>query len=322
MKLERKVLTNILSKIEEYGRIVVFRHTSPDFDALGTQWGLVEFLKANFPSKTIYSLGYTNVEVGHNLFPNSDEVSDEELKKAPFLAIVVDTATSKRISDDRALLASYLIKIDHHPNVDPYGDINLVKDEAGAAAELMTYVLTSKVFKKYELTKDAAKYLYVGVIGDTGRYQFTNTTKDTLKAGAILMEYGFDLQKEVHNPMYLKTLKDLEVQKTIMSNFKISEKGVAYYHLSDEELNRLGIDSDEAKIYMGMFGSLEEVPIWVCFAEDKREGNYRCSIRSRDVVINEVAAKYGGGGHKQASGARPKNYEETLALIKDLDNLL
>jgi phosphoesterase RecJ-like protein len=122
--------------------------------------------------------------------------------------------------------------------------------------------------------------------------------------------------------MYVKTLKDFEVQKYIMNNYKVSPNGVAYYHLPAEVLDELGIDSDEAKVYMGMFSFVEGVNVWVCFSEDNREHNWRASIRSRSIVINEVATKYGGGGHKQAAGARPKDYEDTLNLINDLDKLI
>ena len=101
MKLNKKLLEKILNKIEEYERIVVYRHVSPDFDALGSQLGLYHFLKHNFPTKEIYKVGFTNVEVGHNLFEEMDTLSDEFLKEKPFLAIVVDTATSKRVSDER-----------------------------------------------------------------------------------------------------------------------------------------------------------------------------------------------------------------------------
>ncbi|MBQ9730821.1 MAG: bifunctional oligoribonuclease/PAP phosphatase NrnA [Bacilli bacterium] len=322
MRLNKKILENILNKIEEYDRIIVYRHVSPDFDALGTQLGVYHFLKHNFPTKEIYKVGFTNVEVGHNLFEEMDNLSDEFVKEKPFLAIVVDTATAKRVSDERFTLADYIIKIDHHPNVDPYGDINLVETSCGAAAELLTHVFTSRTFKKYPLNSEAAKNLYIGVIGDTGRYQFSNTTVETLKAGAKLLGYGFNVQSEVHYPMYVKTLKDFEVQKYIMNNYKVSPNGVAYYHLPADVLDRLNIDSDEAKVYMGMFSFVEGINIWVCFSEDNREHNWRASIRSRSIVINEVATKYGGGGHKQASGARPKDYEDTLNLIKDLDALV
>ena len=322
MKLNKKLLEKILNKIEEYERIVVYRHVSPDFDALGSQLGLYHFLKHNFPTKEIYKVGFTNVEVGHNLFEEMDTLSDEFLKEKKFLAIVVDTATSKRVSDERFTMADFVIKIDHHPNVDPYGDLNLVETKCGAAAELLTHILTSRTFKKYSLNVEAAKNLYIGVIGDTGRYQFSNTTVDTLKAGAKLLGYGFNVQQEVHYPMYVKTLKDFEVQKYIMNNYKVSPNGVAYYHLPAEVLDELGIDSDEAKVYMGMFSFVEGVNVWVCFSEDNREHNWRASIRSRSIVINEVATKYGGGGHKQAAGARPKDYEDTLNLINDLDKLI
>src|SRR5574344_1511301 len=125
MKIITKQAVEILDNIEKYDRIVVFRHESPDFDALGSQFGLAYWLQDNFPNKEIFAPGYSFTEVGKNLFPKNDEISDEKLKEKPFLALILDTSDSKRISDKRYVLADKIIKIDHHPFGENYGYINL-----------------------------------------------------------------------------------------------------------------------------------------------------------------------------------------------------
>lgn len=319
MKILTKQAQEILDAILKYDRIVVFRHTSPDYDALGSQFGMVNWLKHNFPEKEILAPGFAFIDLAPDLYPKNDEISVEKYKEKPFLALVLDTATSKRVSDENYKLADMVIKIDHHPNIEKYGDINLVREGAGAASELITYLLQTKPFKKYKMNKEAAKFFFSGIVGDTGRFQFSSTSSNTMKMATELLKYGFNPFDDVYTPMYMKGIEDFERSKAVMNNYYISEHGVAYYILSKELLKELNMDSDEAKAYLGVFSFHEGINVWVCLAEDERENNYRGSVRSRKVIINKVCAKYGGGGHDVASGCRPQNKEDIENLIKDLD---
>ena len=316
MFIAKKMREEILELIKKYETIMVFRHTSPDFDALGSQFGFVYWLKANFPNKKIYAPGTSYTEVGYNLFPANDEVSDEEFSK-PFLAIVLDTSVARRVSDQRYKKAEVIVKIDHHPMGERYGNINLVRPIAGAAAELAYTLLTTSTFKPYPLPDEAARYFYVGIVGDTGRFQYSAATTHTLKCAAELYRYKFNPQKDVYYPIYHKPLSDFEAVRTIMNNFTI-ENGVAYYILSHEELERLKIDADDAKAYLYLFNYCDEILVWCSFCEDRRENNYRASLRSRDITVNEVASHFGGGGHRVAAGCRPKNLEEVHKVIAEL----
>ena len=94
------------------------------------------------------------------------------------------------------------------------------------------------------------------------------------------------------------------------------------YALNDAELKKLGIRVEQAKIHMSLFSNIKGIEIWVSAAEDVLNNEYRVSIRSKGIAINGVAAKYGGGGHDQASGAKLSSIEELDSLIKDLDELI
>lgn len=321
MRLKVNDLKELKNKIEEFDRIVVFRHEAPDYDAHGSQFGFSFWLKHNFPLKEILTLGDHNVKVGKNLYPDTDTISDEELQAKPFLAIVLDTAVASRISDKRYRYATYLVKIDHHPEVDAYGDLNIVTTKAAATCELIYKILTHPVFKGYSLEKEGAKFLYSGLVGDTGRFQNSSTTPYSLYVGSKLLAFDFNVQQDVYMALYGKSIRDFAIMKQVLNNYQISEKGVAYFHLDAKALEELGLDSDEAKIYLYLFSYCEEVKVWIAFSEDSRTNNWRASIRSRDIVINKVAAKYGGGGHKVAAGARPETYADTLRLVEDIGNL-
>ena len=171
MHLKRKDLEELLLRILSYQRIIVFRHEAPDYDAHGSQFGFAFWLKHNFPDKEIFTLGDANVIVGKHLYPKTDIVSDEEIKAKPFLAIVLDTSVSHRISDKRYQLADYVIKIDHHPQEEAYGNLNIVTTHAAATCELLYKIVSHPIFKAYSLEKESAKFLYSGLVGDNVRFQ-------------------------------------------------------------------------------------------------------------------------------------------------------
>ena len=309
-------------KIEEFDYIVIFRHQSPDFDAFGCQLGLKSWIQDNYPNKTVKAVGNNHIVFTKTLYPEMDVVSDEELNCHEFLAIICDTGDTKRIDDKRYELAKYKIKFDHHPPRELYGDSNFIIDELSSCSELITDVLTHSVFKGTKLSKEVAKYLFSGIVGDSGRFQFPSTTANTFKAAAKLLKTGIDMQKDVYQPMYLKHIQDLEVTKYLLNNYKLSEHGaVAYYFMDDEHQRLFDINVDRGKENLGFFSNYDEIKIWVSFTEDVDNNNWRVSIRSRSIAINGVAEKYRGGGHNNASGARVINKEEALALINDLDKL-
>lgn len=321
-RLYKKELQLLREKINEFKTIIVFRHESPDFDAYGSQFGMYYFLKENFKDKNIYTLGTTNAPVGKNLYPNNDELSDEFLQNNDFLAIVLDTGNTKRISDKRYTLAKYIIKIDHHPNVEPYGNLNIVRDSASATCELLYFIFKNKVFSDLKINDDCAKYLFSGLAGDTSKFQNSGTTKESFLMAADMLDYNFNMNVDVYLPMFDKPISDFENIKEVLNNYHVSNKGVAYYYLDKDALEKLHIDCDEAKMYLYLFSQTSEIKIWCCFAYDSRNNNIRGSLRSRNIVVNGVASKYRGGGHEFACGCRLENENEIDLIISDLDNLI
>lgn len=320
-----RIYRRILKAIEEFDTIAVFRHEAPDFDALGSQFGLVTWIKDNYPTKTVYALSDEKIpDTIRGIFPLPDPLADEELFAKPFLSLVVDTSDTKRICDKRALKGQKIIKIDHHVSGgDDYGAINFVPTDFVAASEILADMISSKTFKGHSLSKDAAKYLYIGIAGDSGRFQYTNTSPRTLKLAAWLLDQGkFDLQKEIYLPMYMKDVASLKNTAYILSNFKVSPNGVGYYILNQADLAAIGLDVTTASGQVNLLANIEEIKVWVSFTEDVEKGYYRVSFRSRDLPVNEVALKYNGGGHKHAAGARADNLDVVQQIIDDIDQRL
>lgn len=319
-KIFEKEYSKILAKIKSAKRIAIFRHIMPDFDALGTQFGLATWIKDNFPEKEVRCFGDNHVTfTPRGLFPETNKLSDAWFDDE-FLAIIVDVGDQKRIADPRFIKAKYKIKIDHHPMTDDIFDLSVVDTEKAAAAEIVVNMLLS--FKgKYVFSKKAAEYFYIALVGDSGRFQYSSTTPHTFDIASLLLEKGINIT-EIYEKMYIKTLDDLEVTKFIMNNFKIDKYGVAYYVLTNNDLINLKITSERGKDNVNLFSNIEGVKIWCSITEDITEPCFRVSIRSRNYVINGVAAEFKGGGHAQASGAQIADLSELPKLIEALDRLI
>ncbi len=313
-----KEIRKIEKAIIKYDRIAIFRHIMPDFDALGTQMGLATWIKDNFPNKEVIVLGDNHVTFTPRVFPQMDEKNLDWFKE-PFLAIVVDTANTSRIADPRWKKAKYKIKIDHHPDVEKYGKVQLVETKGAAASENMVSILLN--FKgDYILSKEAASYFYIGIAGDSGRFQYSSTSAHTFAIAGELVNREIELSK-IYQRMYLKTVDDLKVTAYVLGHFNVSEKGVAYYVLDSKIQEELKITTERGKENVNLFANIEGINAWCSITEDKKDNCWRISIRSKEKAINQVATQFGGGGHAQASGARIDSLDELPEFIKALDNL-
>lgn len=314
-------IQGIEASIRKYNKIAIFRHIMPDFDALGTQMGLYYFLKENFPEKDIKVLGDNHVTFTPRLFPEMDKVSDSWFNE-PFLAIIVDVSNKSRIADPRFEKAECIVKIDHHPNVEEFAKYNIVDTSMAAASELLVSILLN--FKhKYVLGKDSATNFYVGIAGDSGRFQYSSTSAHTFAIASELIQRGISLN-EIYAKMYVKQIDDLAVTAYILNNYKISPKGVAYYVLDSKTQKDLKITTERGKENVNLFSNIVGINIWCSITqdEDPKEPCWRISIRSRDYVINGVATEFGGGGHAQASGAKIATLDELPKFIAALDALV
>jgi phosphoesterase RecJ-like protein len=307
-----------LNAIKRYDTIVIFRHIKPDYDAMGTQMGLYTWLKDNFPKKEIHFVGDNHVSFTPRLFPETERLNDEFFKKQ-FLGIIVDVGDKKRIADPRFKKAKFKIKIDHHPDVEHWGNISMVDTNYCASSELVMNMILN--FKgDYVLSPEAAKYFYMGIVGDSGRFMYSSTTDHTFAIAKYLVETGIKISP-IYQQMYMKKIDDLKVVAYILNNFSVSEHGVAYYILDKAIQDKLEITSERGKENVNLFANIDGVNAWCSITEDAKDNCWRISIRSKEKAINEVAKKWEGGGHAQASGAKIDKLEQLPLFIKDLDDL-
>lgn len=305
-------LQQIIDTIKQYETIIIHRHVRPDPDALGSQGGLAEIVKQSFPKKNVYVTG--EEEDSLRFLIKMDEIETSVYENA--LVIVCDTANTARISDSRYNLGEKLIKIDHHPNVDEYGDLSWVDTGASSTSEMIYELYNFAKNYGFQLNNEAARLLYAGIVGDTGRFLFPSTTKKTFQFAAELVTYEFD-RAALYEGIYNIGRNIARLRGYILQNFSQSSSGLSTIKLTKEILNEYGISPAETGQLVGVLGDIEGIKAWALFIEE--EDIIRVRLRSRGPVINTVAAKYNGGGHPLASGATVDTWEETKNVIDDLE---
>lgn len=302
----------IIDTIERYEKIIIHRHVRPDPDAYGSQIGLKELIELNYPTKKVLAAG--SHEHTLDFLARPDEVTDEDFQDA--LIIVTDTANTDRIDDSRYNLGSYVIKIDHHPNDDAYGDLLWVDTNASSVSELICELFEEgQSYKGWKMNDSIARILFAGIVGDTGRFMFQSTTLQTMTFAGKLLSYGFD-RTELFNGMYEVDRNLLQLKGYVYANFQMDENGVGFVKLTREILRKYDVAESEASLLVSALADVKGMKCWVFFIEDADA--IRVRLRSKGPVINGIAKKYNGGGHPLASGATVSTWEETELVIEDL----
>ena len=315
--MNREQMSLILEKIKQYQKIIIFRHKRPDGDAVGSTKGLAEILKLTYPEKEIYIINndysdYTGFLGGE------DEARPDEFY-ADALGIVIDTATIERISNPKCQLCRELVKIDHHIDRNPYGDVSWVEEEKSSACEMIAdfYAAFSDELK---INSEAATYIYAGMITDSGRFRFRSVTGDTLRAAAMLLDQGIDTDTLFAN-LYMKEYHTMKFQAHVYKKMKITKNGVVYLYVDKAMQKKFKLTSEQASASVSYMDSIKDSLIWMAFIEND-DGTVRVRLRSRFVTINELAEKYHGGGHACASGATVYSKKEFKALVAEADQRL
>lgn len=303
------MLTHVLTKIKEYKTIIIHRHVRPDPDALGSQLGLKEIIKSTYTDKNVYAVG--EMEQSLSFLGEMDDISDEQYHGA--LVIVCDTANTARISDSRYKLGETIMKLDHHPNEEPYGDVIYVDTTVSSTSELVVALLEEN--PELILAKKAAFLLYGGIVGDTGRFRFRNTTSKTMKRTARLLEIDFDTQ-DFYRHLYKRSLPIVRLEGHILQHFEIVNGNVGVMRLPAKLLADCGVTANESSLLVNTFADVEGLEAWVFFVEEGP--TIRCRLRSKKVVINTIAKEHNGGGHPVAAGATAYSWDETELIVKKL----
>ena len=306
----------IYNLIKKYDNIVIARHIGVDPDAMASSFALKNSILLTFPNKYVKLLG-----TGSNRFSYFGKLDKVEEIRENTLLIVTDTPDKKRIDGVTDLEKfSDIIKIDHHPFMEKFSDNSLeyIDVNAGSASQVVLELINNTGLL---MDKQIAEQIFWGIVSDTNRFMYNDSTSKTFHlVGDLIDKYELDIFK-LYGPLYSRPLSEVRLEGFIAMNMELTANNVAYIKISNDILEEYKTDAASPGNMIGNFNYINEVLVWVFITEDVKNNNYRISIRSRGPVINNVAEKYNGGGHKFASGAKITDITLADNLINDLDEL-
>ncbi len=307
-------MQTILDKIEEYKRIILFRHKRPDGDAVGSTKGLREILRLTYPEKEIYLINNDFAEF--TAFLGSEDEPIDDALYADALGIVLDSGTEDRISNPKYKLCREIVKIDHHIDHKPYGDYLWIEEEKSSTCEMIAeFYLAFR--DKFKINKDAATYIYTGMVTDSGRFRFRDVSGDTLRSAGAMLDLGVDTDT-LYAQLYMKDFETFKFQAYVYKKMKITENGVAYLFVDKAMQKKFSLTTEQASASVSYMEGIKNSLIWIAFI-DSGDGSIRVRLRSRFVTINDIGEKYNGGGHACAAGATVYSKKELKCLVADAD---
>ncbi len=303
----------LIDKIKEFDTIVIARHIGVDPDALCSQLALRESILLTFPNKKVLAVGTGS----QKFIPIGKLDRLEKVENA--LLIVCDTPDKKRVDSVNIEDYPFSIKIDHHPFMEKFCDIEYIEDTVTSTCEIIMKLLLNS---ELECNSTISELLYLGLVSDSNRFLFNSCNSDTFSLVSTYLEkYPFDLTR-AYEKLYFRPLCEVRLEGYISLNMIVTENGLGYVVIRDDVINSFGVDSAAPGNMINNFNYIKEVFVWATITEDVKNSQFRVSIRSRGPEVNSIAERYNGGGHKYASGVRVKTLEEAMAVMKDLDGEL
>lgn len=305
----------ILRDIREYDTIIIHRHSNPDGDALGSQVGLANLIRENFPGKTVYTVGDP---AGRYAFMDQsvmDEIEDGVYEGA--LAIILDTSASALISDDRYRLAARTARIDHHLFCEKIADDEVSDSSFESCCGMIAYFAKESGLA---LNIVSARSLYTGMVTDSGRFRYDSTTPRTFEMASFLTEQPFSVT-DIYASLYSEDFESVKRKAEFVLKIGFTDNRVAYIYNTASDVEKSGLSTfSVSRGMVGVMADIKGVDIWVNFTEAP-EG-VLCELRSSRFNINPIAVKYGGGGHAKASGATVPDRATAMKMLADLDAMI
>ena len=302
----KKIHSDIEALIKDADGILISSHLDPDGDSLGSQLALRRYLIDLGKKVDIFNQG--QISHKYEFLPDIEHVIDIDSVKAKDveskydLAIILECPDTKRTGDVSRLIdkAAKIINIDHHPDNSGYGEIAYLDSKASAVAEMLTEYFFDV---EYEINREVAMQLYTAILTDTGRFRFNSTTRRTMEIAGMLIEAGADPRYISDNVYYSFSESTLHLIGKVFSRLRLFDKGKICLITMDQDTlseNNFNPADTEGMAEYTLFG--KGVVIGALLREVGKK-RIKVSLRSRDSInVSELAHKYGGRGHNNASG--------------------
>ncbi|MBS4024844.1 MAG: bifunctional oligoribonuclease/PAP phosphatase NrnA [Clostridia bacterium] len=312
---ELNKLADIIKSSED--NYVLISHVGPDGDNIGSLVGLALGLLQLKKKVTVINADPTPKKY-HFLEKCISISAAKEYKKQDGNLIVLDCPDLKRtgLSEDAISSFSRVVNIDHHISNILFGDINLVDTSAAATGEIV-FKLLQKL--NIDFTPDISTPLYTAIMTDTGSFRYENTTGFSLETGAFLINHGADLNKinvEVYETFSPASIRFMAAA---LKKLEIAQIGtIAWIIVTNEMYKQFGVNEDDFEGLVNYAKSIAGIEV-AFLVKEGEDSTLKVSLRSKGVIdVNEIAAKFGGGGHKKAAGFMTGDYSNYESLVKDI----
>jgi len=288
--------------IKESRDILLFAHSRPDSDTIGSALALREYIK---------SLG-KNVDIAcfdpyptylESLSPNYFNFPQNLDLKKYNLVIAVDSVERgfQKVKNNFGE-KQIITLLDHHPDIKIKGDINVIDPTYSSVCEIIYDFLE---FNKIKLTRNISTFLLLGILGDTGMFQHSNTTVRVMEIASVLMKNGAPITKIINIAFSNKNISTLKLWGRAFEKAKINpENGMIVSVLTQKEMEDCGATADDIAQVSGILNTVPGTKFALILSE-RNDGIIKGSLRSEEykgVDVSRIAAQFGGGGHRLASG--------------------
>ncbi len=299
-------LASVADAIRSHERFVVVTHENPDGDALGSMLAITLGVRALGKDAVMYLSGRSPLPAEYRFLSLAGLAHDAPLDLGERVLLAVDCANERRIAEDTTAVdgAGTVVNIDHHHDNSRFGSINLIDAAASSTAEIVRDILREL---DVALTPEIAEALYVGLVTDTGRFQYTNTTPKALRLAAELVEAGADVHGVFQHVYETVQFAKLKLLARALDRAKLYEGGrLVVSYLLKADFAEVGAEEPYSEGIIDQLRSVEGSEMVALIREPPRDGGpaRRISLRSShdEVDVSAVARAAGGGGHVQAAG--------------------
>ncbi len=309
--INKTLLNKIYKEIKKYDDIVIARHIGPDPDAIASEIALRDSIKLTFPKKHVYAVGAGVSKF--KTYGNLDHPNYNDLHEP--LLIVLDVPNYNRVDGIENLNYKNILKIDHHPKEDIKGIVDWCDEKKSSTCQMVAELILNT---KLKLNTKISENLFLGIVSDSERFSLKNTTIETFDTVKKLLEKSKIDFTNLYDILYTRPFSEYKFIAFITNNLIIDENKLGYIKISNQNLKDYNVDTATPSNLINSYNFIDELLVWIFITEDVKNNQYKISIRSRGPIINKIANKYNGGGHKYASGAKLEKMEDVDNLIKDL----
>ncbi|WP_394020136.1 DHH family phosphoesterase [Anaerococcus cruorum] len=296
MTISRENLEQLKSLIDQADEIGVVSHVNPDGDNLGSSLGLARALR-NY-GKDVEVLGHDTIDNYLKFLPDL-EYYKNDYKDSYDLLLILDASEFDRIGDAQPVAhnSKKTAVIDHHLGGKITSDLNIIHPDAPATCQLV-YEIINKL--DLPLDEKTASLLFTGIVTDTGRFMYYDTNRETFDVAGKLIDAGAD-KDFIYQALYQnKPIKTLKFETDLIANAEFMGNKV-FAIASKDKVDEFGVQMGDSEHVVNILRDLEGIEVSMLLKE-YGNGEYKVSMRSKDIDIAKVARENGGGGHVNASG--------------------